>query len=143
MDYDRIIALDLGKFKTVACVTDAASRTHAFETIEMSPANVHDLVVRHVTDSSAADTLVAFEACDCAGWVHDVAAALGTPVIVVTSSDPGIYPVGCGVEALVEATGESKMKPQSNITYSFDVALIWLIWRGMPLAGRMAMAFAP
>jgi len=70
MGFAKIIALDLGKFKTVACVMDVASRAHAFETIEMSPADVHDLLARHVTDSPA-DTLVAFEACDCAGWVHD------------------------------------------------------------------------
>ena len=55
----------------------------------MSPADVHDLLVRHVTDAptAAADTLVAFEACDCAGWVHDVATALGTSVIVVNAND--------------------------------------------------------
>src|SRR5215204_2272749 len=86
MGFAKIIALDLGKFKTVCCVMDVASRAHAFETIEMSPADVHDLLVRHVTDV-AADTLVAFEACDCAGWVHDVATALGTSVIVVNAND--------------------------------------------------------
>ena len=36
MGFAKIIALDLGKFKTVACVMDVASRTHAFETVEMS-----------------------------------------------------------------------------------------------------------
>ena len=71
MGFATIIALDLGKFKTVCCVMDVASRAHAFETIEMSPANVHDLLVRHVTAGAPSDTLVAFEACDCAGWVHD------------------------------------------------------------------------
>ena len=86
MGFAKIIALDLGKFKTVACVMDVASRTHAFETIEMSPANVHDLVVRHVTDAPI-DTLVAFEACDCAGWVHDVCSALGASTIVVNAND--------------------------------------------------------
>src|SRR4051795_3106515 len=86
MEFVQILALDLGKFKTVACVMDVASRTHAFETIEMSPANVHDLVAGHVTDAPV-DTLVAFEACDCAGWVHDVATGLGTSVVVVNAND--------------------------------------------------------
>jgi transposase len=86
MGFAKIIALDLGKYKTVCCVMDVPTRAHAFETIEMSPAHVHDLVVRHVTDAPA-DTLVAFEACDCAGWVHDVTAALGTSVIVVNAND--------------------------------------------------------
>jgi len=37
MSYSTIIALDLGKFKTVGCVMAAASREHTFETSEMSP----------------------------------------------------------------------------------------------------------
>ena len=50
MGLRRIIALDLGKFKTVACVMDALDRSHVFETIEMSPAAMHDLLARHATD---------------------------------------------------------------------------------------------
>ena len=87
MSSAKIIALDLGKFKTVACVMDTSSRTHAFETIAMSPANVHDLIVRHVTAPEPADTLVVFETCDTAGWVHDIAAATGTTIIVVNAND--------------------------------------------------------
>ena len=51
MGFAKIIALDLGKFKTVACVMDGASGAHAFETIEMSPAGVHDLVERLERDA--------------------------------------------------------------------------------------------
>ena len=76
MGFATIIALDLGKFKTVCCVMDVASRTHAFETIDMSPANVRDLLARRLT-LPPADTLVVFETCDTAGWVHDVCSALG------------------------------------------------------------------
>lgn len=86
MEFATIIALDLGKFKTVACVMDVATRTHAFETIAMSPADVHDLLVRHAT-AAPADTLVVFETCDTAGWVHDVCTALGTAIIVVNAND--------------------------------------------------------
>ena len=86
MEFVQILALDLGKFKTVCCVMDVAMRTHAFETIDMSPANVHDLVTRHVGSYPAA-TLVVFETCDTAGWVHDVCTALGTSIIVVNAND--------------------------------------------------------
>lgn len=86
MEFARILALDVGKFKTVCCVMDVASRTHSFETIEMSPMNVHDLVTRHV-DASPAATLVVFETCDTAGWVHDLCTALGTSIIVVNAND--------------------------------------------------------
>ena len=40
-----ILALDLGKFKSVACVYDHASGTHQFQTIGTSPSAVHDLLV--------------------------------------------------------------------------------------------------
>ena len=86
MGYTKIIALDLGKFKTVACVMDVATRTHVFETIDMSPANVHGLVARQVT-TPPGDTLVVFETCDTAGWVHDLCTTLGTSVIVVNAND--------------------------------------------------------
>ena len=67
MGMRRIIALDLGKFKTVACVMNAVDRSHVFETIEMSPTAVHDLLARHATDP-VGDTVVVFETCDCCGW---------------------------------------------------------------------------
>ena len=86
MGYTKIIALDLGKFKTVACVMDAATREHAFETIAMSPAALRDLLALHATDDPA-DTLVAFETCDCAGWVHDVCVALGLRSACVAAND--------------------------------------------------------
>jgi len=86
MGFATIIALDLGKFKTVCCVMDVASRTHAFETIDMSPANVRDLLARRLT-LPPADTLVVFETCDTAGWVHDLCTTLGTSVTVVNAND--------------------------------------------------------
>src|SRR4030095_8253411 len=88
MSVRRIIALDLGKFKTVACVMNALDRSHIFETIEMSPAAVHDLLARHATDPAggAGDTLVVFETCDCCGWVYDLCAALGLRASVVAAN---------------------------------------------------------
>ena len=85
MGYSKIIALDLGKFKTVACVMNAADRSHVFETIEMSPTAVHDLLARHATEDPR-QTRVVFETCDCAGWVHDVCVALGLPAVVVSAN---------------------------------------------------------
>jgi transposase len=52
----------------------------------MLPANVHDLVARRVTPSPA-DTLVVFETCDTAGWVHDCCSSLGTSITVVNAND--------------------------------------------------------
>ncbi len=85
MGTHRIIALDLGKFKTVACIMNAADRSHVFESIEMSPQAVHDLLARHAT-TDPHETRVVFETCDCAGWVHDVCVSLGLPAVVVSAN---------------------------------------------------------
>jgi len=85
MGMTKIIALDLGKFKTVACVMNVADRSHVFETIEMSPAAVHELLARHATDP-AEQTLVVFETCDCCGWVYDLCVALGLSAKVVAAN---------------------------------------------------------
>lgn len=82
MDYDRILAVDLGKFKSVACVMEAADRSTAFETIETTPQTMHDLIAKHATPDPAR-TLLVLETCDVAGWVHDLASGLGVAVIVV------------------------------------------------------------
>ena len=85
MGSDAIIALDLGKFKTVACVMNAATRAHEFATVPTTPAALHELIAaRAGTDPAAA--LVVLEACDCAGWVHDLAAALGCRVTVANAN---------------------------------------------------------
>ena len=81
MGSHQIIALDLGKFKTVACVMDAASRAHAFATVATTPAALHEFLAARAGGDPAA-ALVVLEACDCAGWVHDLAAALGCRVTV-------------------------------------------------------------
>jgi len=65
-----ILALDLGKFKSVACVYEPVSGTHRFQTIATSPSAVHDLLVE------AAPQRLVIEACSIAGWVADIARTL-------------------------------------------------------------------
>jgi transposase len=81
MGYATILGLDLGKFKSVCCAMDAATGTHRFETIATTPDALHDLLARHAADG--AGVLLVVEACDAAGWVHDLAVALGVAVTVV------------------------------------------------------------
>ena len=76
---DRILALDLGKFKSVACTMEVATRQHAFQTIATSPTTLHELIVALATPDPSR-TLVVFETCDAAGWVHDLCVALGVQV---------------------------------------------------------------
>jgi hypothetical protein len=81
MGFDTIIALDLGKFKSVACVMDGRTRRHRFETLDTTPQRLHELFVAHAAEDPLR-TLVVVEACDAAGWVHDLARALGLEVAV-------------------------------------------------------------
>ncbi len=81
MSLETIIAIDLGKFKSVVCVMDAATRQHRFETIATTPAAVHELLARQATKDPSRMVLI-IEACDAAGWVHDLAVAVGLCVKV-------------------------------------------------------------
>jgi hypothetical protein len=86
-NFKRIVALDLGKFNSVACVHDVTSGRQAFSSIATGPRTVHDLLVEHATPADPSMTLVVFETCDCAGWVYDVATALGCGVAVANPSN--------------------------------------------------------
>ena len=74
-----ILALDLGKFKSVACRFDPATGAHAFETIATNPPAVHDLLI------DARPALLVIEACGVCGWVADLAEALGIEVRVANT----------------------------------------------------------
>ena len=83
MGYATILGLDLGKYKSVCCAMDAATGRHAFETLPTTPAALHELLVRHAAPANGAGVLLVVETCDVAGWVHDLAVALGVAVTVV------------------------------------------------------------
>lgn len=76
-----ILALDLGKFNSALCVYDPATHAHHFESLATTPQTIHDLLAKHQT-SDPAHTLLVIETCDVAGWVHDIATALGIAVAV-------------------------------------------------------------
>ena len=74
-----ILALDLGKFKSVACRYDPATGEHAFETIATHPHTVHDLLVK------SSPQLLVIEACSICGWIADLAEALDIEVRVANT----------------------------------------------------------
>ena len=72
----RILAIDLGKFKSVTCLLDTATNQTEFWT--MSTDRQYLLaVLKHY-----APELVVIESCSLAGWVHDVCTAEGYRVLV-------------------------------------------------------------
>lgn len=74
-----ILAIDLGKFKSVACRYDPATGNHAFETIATNPPAVHDLLI------DANPQLLVIEACSICGWVADLAESLAIEVRVANT----------------------------------------------------------
>lgn len=62
----KILALDLGKFKSVGCLYNTTSTCHRFEAIATTAQAVHDLLVEQEPDR------VVIEICSIAGWVCDL-----------------------------------------------------------------------
>lgn len=79
----KILALDLGKFKSVACTYDKSSAEHAFATIRTTPRELRELLQASEPD------LVVFEVCGSAGWIHDLAVELGVAVQVANPNHEG------------------------------------------------------
>jgi len=74
-----ILALDLGKFKSVACRYDPATGEHAFETIATTPPAVHDVLIE------ASPAVLVIEACSVCGWISDLAESLSIKVRVANT----------------------------------------------------------
>src|SRR5207244_8713037 len=77
----KILALDLGKFKTVACEYEAETARREFATVATTPQALHDLIVEREPDR------VVIEICSIAGWVCDLVRTLGIEVQVANTSD--------------------------------------------------------
>lgn len=77
----HILAIDLGKSKSVACHFDVATQTAEYETIHTAP----DTMQKLLEERSAA--IVIIEACLLSGWVHDIARSLGLNIIVANTND--------------------------------------------------------
>lgn len=102
-----ILALDLGKFKSVACVLDVAGNTHRFETIVTNPAAVQDLLAEVMPDR------LVIEACSISGWVCDIARAMEIVVQVANTND--------------EAWNWKKVKRKTDRVDAFKLAKLSLL----------------
>jgi transposase len=79
----NILAMDLGKNKTVFCQYDSETAEHRFGKVKTSAKNIHDMMVEKVPDK------VVFEICSAAGWIYDIAKALGIETEVANPSHQG------------------------------------------------------
>jgi transposase len=77
----KILALDLGKYKTVACDYERESGRHRFRATGTTPAALQQLVKEVNPDR------VVIEVCNLAGWVCDLLRGMGVAVQVANTSD--------------------------------------------------------
>lgn len=78
-----ILAIDLGKYKSMACVYRPEAGTHEFEAVPTRPQALHDLIVTRSPDR------VVIEAGNQAGWVKDLCEALDVPLEVANANHEG------------------------------------------------------
>lgn len=76
----KILSLDLGKFKSVACELDTQTLRPEYEKLETTPQAVHDLLVERAPDR------VVIEICPIAGWVSDLVRTLGIELQVASTT---------------------------------------------------------
>ena len=79
----KILALDLGKYKTVGCAYESESGAHQFQRTFTAPADLQRLVQDVKPDR------VVIEVCSIAGWVCDLMGQLGIEVQVANTSITG------------------------------------------------------
>src|SRR5689334_6351081 len=75
-----ILALDLGKYKSVACAYDPATGAAAFATLSTGRPELLRLLERH------RPAAVVIEACLSAGWVHDLCGGRGVRCLVANTA---------------------------------------------------------
>ena len=78
-----ILAIDLGKSKSVFCGYDPAGPSHRFATVDSTPTAFHEVLAAQRPDR------VVIEVCDMAGWVQDLCQTLQIPVQVVNANGEG------------------------------------------------------
>jgi transposase len=75
-----ILAIDLGKYKSVGCVHDEASGEFRFTSFETTRHELRQLIDKHQP------AVVIIEACLLAGWVHDLCVELGSRCLIANTA---------------------------------------------------------
>ena len=79
----NILAMDLGKNKTVFCEYNSETAKQKFGKVKTTPQQIHDMLIEKAPDK------IVFEICSAAGWIYDIAEALGIETEVANPSHQG------------------------------------------------------
>lgn len=77
----KILALDLGKFKTMCCFFDTQTRKHEFLAAATERSYLTTVFKKNKVD------LVVMEACGPSGWINDLAVSLGLKTLVCSTNE--------------------------------------------------------
>ena len=77
---NTILAIDLGKYKSVACIHNQATGEVCFTSVETSRSELRRLIGKEQP------MVVVIEACLLAGWVHDLCGELGVRCLVANTA---------------------------------------------------------
>src|SRR5436190_14469142 len=77
---EAILAIDLGKYKSVACCHQPSTGEDRFTTLDTTRAELRTLIAKTRPD------VVVIEACLLAGWVHDLCDELGVRCLVANTA---------------------------------------------------------
>jgi hypothetical protein len=100
-----ILAVDLGKYKCVACAYDRATAAAEFRTIPTSRAELERLI------RATAPAVVVVEACSLAGWVSDLCGELGVPCKVANTAAEAWKYKAFGVSKPTHRFGFQRLTP--------------------------------
>ncbi len=76
----KILAIDLGKFKSVTCLLDTETNETEFWTMSTDRPYLLTVLQKYQPD------LVVIESCSTSGWVHDTCTAAGFKVLVCNAN---------------------------------------------------------
>lgn len=71
-----ILAIDLGKSKSVVCIYESQNGKYKFVGIKTNPEEIHDLILKYTPDR------VVIEICSLAGWIGDLVRGMGVDLQV-------------------------------------------------------------